>query len=123
MGFFWSSKKEKRRFPRMKTFDLLKCEYPAKEAAVQITNLVNISEGGLQFVCQNLFRLADRLRMTINLAELERDIPVEAKVVWICKEHRNPRMGDDLSCRVGVSFTGIADQDRAAIHDLVHQAA
>lgn len=123
MGFFFKTQREKRRYPRMKTFNLVKCEYPARAVTVQISNLINVSEGGLQFICQNMFRLAEKLRITINLAELGRDIPVEAKVVWLRKEHQTPRMGNNLCCRVGVSFTEIADQDREAIHDLVHQVA
>ncbi|MBI2167830.1 MAG: PilZ domain-containing protein [Candidatus Omnitrophica bacterium] len=118
MGFFFR-KEEKRRHPRIKLFDLVKCEYPPRPLIVQINNLVNLSEGGLQFLCQDMFKLSQEIRITINLAELERDISVRGKVVWIRKE----RALHNASCRVGISFTEISDPDRRTIHEMAENLA
>ena len=109
-------KKNKREFARAKSHNLVKYHHPSSSAPTEhVSNIVNISEGGLQFRYHGNIAVGIAIRMSINLAELGRQIPVLGRVKWVSgSEGRN-----NHSRRVGVSFMVIQNEDKNFIHRFV----
>ncbi len=101
---------EQRRYPRKLTNSLLALEAPERP----ICNLVDISEGGIQFASPRKLERGAFFSCLINLIEKDVRIPVMAKVVWTRRCHK---------CRgiyhVGACFLSIHDEACALIRDFV----
>lgn len=79
-----------------------------------ISNLVDISEGGLQLSMTRKIKLGTLLNMIINVVERNQDVPVLGKVVWV-KSIPGYRGG----YRVGVVFEEITPNDREIFREIV----
>ena len=108
--------KDQRKFPRITSFHLIRSEGLETPSESQVSNLVELSEGGLQFTSSRTLEPSDKLRITINLRESGRDISVIGKVVWV---RPVVDQGKITLFRVGVSFTEISEEDLKLIRKFV----
>ncbi len=119
-SFFRRSKVKKevvenqRQYPRKATHDPIVIQYPYP--AQETYNLVNISEGGIQFACPDrMLGPNDLFACNIDLAEEDIQIAVMAKVIW-AETFGNAR-------NVGASFLSIHDEACAVIRDFIKTPA
>ncbi|MDD5218489.1 MAG: PilZ domain-containing protein [Candidatus Omnitrophica bacterium] len=108
---------ERRQHARVKTCNLVK-EVNHAPSHDRIANLIDLSEGGFQFVSSAWIPSRKIFTAVINLAEKNKQIPVIVKVVWSRMVRRQT-----VVCRAGVSFLKIADDDRQVIRDYVSYAS
>ena len=80
-----------------------------------VLNLVNISEGGLQFSSPKPLKQNQIINLVVNLTKTEAQIEALAQVTWIKKlseKHSN-------IYRVGVTFLGISQEAAQKIQDFL----
>ncbi len=104
----------RRKTLRVKSRNLLKCLRSDDAPQEIIVNLANISETGLQFFSFREITPGSLLKMVINFAEVERQIPAMGKVAWIRRVRRHKKI-----YRVGVAFLSLVSEDREFIHRFV----
>lgn len=83
--------------------------YPEQE----ILNITNISEGGLTFISFRKMPSDSIVTLVINMAEINRQITAEARVVWVHRKSRGSRL-----YLIGVSFLVLDENDRNLIRQL-----
>lgn len=110
-------KRNKRKHPRQRSFNLVKLTDLGNSTALvptnNLANILNISEGGLRFTSPHLLPLESSLKLTINLGEANRQIEVKGDVVWVHK------MKGQRRYHYGIRFTDISDGDRKLIRRVV----
>jgi hypothetical protein len=86
----------------------------------KLTNLMDVSESGVQFSSKHKFKKKSVLQLTINFPEMRRDINVMARVVWtrglVSKHHSNS------GHRIGATFINILPEDRQVLSRYVNKA-
>lgn len=109
-----SSAKKPRAYMRAEYRNLVRYQPSNENEPHLISNLVDISEGGLQLSMTRKIKTGTLLNMIINLVEKNQDVPVLGKVVWV-----KPIPGYRGGYRVGVVFEEITQHDKAVLRDLV----
>jgi Tfp pilus assembly protein PilZ len=103
-----------REYHRVRAHNLIRYYDPFAEIPELITNIVNLSESGLQISVRSKIKIGTEIRMVINLVERNQDIPVVGKVMWI----KGVR-GKGTAYRVGVKFDQISAEHRSLLRSLV----
>jgi hypothetical protein len=98
-GLFRRSGLDRRRWPRAICHNLVKCSYLNAEERGWVTNLGNISQGGLKMFCPERLRKDDILKLTVNFPKNDLNITVAGSVVWATPKSNGVRGYD-----IGVSF-------------------
>ncbi len=106
--------KKKRTHARAEYRNLVRYEGDDPEVPALISNLVDISEGGLQLSMTKKLRVGTLLKMVINLVEKNQDVPVVAKVVWT-----RAIPGYRGGYRVGVAFQEINRDHQETLREIV----
>lgn len=107
--------KRGRSFQQKRAFCRLHCRNLVRQEpeASFITNLVDISEGGLQLTLDFHPQPGALFDLTINLTELGSDLTVLARVMWV-----KPLLKLRNCYRVGVRFEKMNDKDRQKVRQL-----
>lgn len=108
------AKKKPRAHQRINLRNLVRYGAVTENFPELVSNLVNISEGGLQFSIRSKLPKGTLLNMIINLVEKDQDVPVVAKVCW-----SKPVIGYSHAYKVGVCFQEILPEHQYLIHGLV----
>lgn len=106
--------KKPRAYMRTEYRNLVRYQADNETTPHLLSNLVDISEGGLQLSMTRKVKVGTLLNMIINLVEKNQDVPVLGKVVWV-----KPIPGYRGGYRVGVVFEEITPHDKAVLRDLV----
>lgn len=104
---------ERRRYPRAKI------EWPVKVKTDQGSisgYTLNLSAGGATVRLQNPPLVHEVIEMIIKIPELDRDLSVEAEVVWSTADIVDNELTLPI---IGLNFTTISDQDRWLISTAV----
>ncbi len=107
-------RKMNRAYQRISSFNLLKYYDPSARSPELLTNIVDLSEGGLQFTARQKLATGSMIQMVINLIERNQDIPILGRVVWI-----RPLDIRYKVYRVGVLFEEIRPEHRGLLRSLV----
>ncbi len=108
-------KKNKREFLRVRSHNLVKYHYLSSRGPTErVSNIINLSEGGLQFRYRGRITVGTAVKMLINIVEEGKQIPVLGRVKWIGRAE-----GRSRSVRVGVSFMAIEDEDKNFIRRFI----
>lgn len=102
---------DRREAPRVRSFDLVKWIPNDEVMNHRISNANDISATGLSFNTREYLTPDSVLRLIVNIAEHNRQVPVLAKVVW-------SRLVGDQNFQAGVHFEEISEQDRELIKSL-----
>jgi len=97
---------ERRRYPRAKI------EWPVTvktDQGIILGYTLNLSAGGATVRLQNPPLVHEIIEMTIKIPELDRDLSVEAQVVWSTADIVDNELTLPI---IGLNFTSISDQDR-----------
>ena len=105
---------DRRQYPRIRTANLIKILKLDSEEVSSLSNLVNISEGGIQMMSPRRIPAQAHFWAVLNLAEKDTQIPVEGRVVWSKKSEKG-----NASYRAGVEFTDLGDEGRTVIRKYV----
>jgi c-di-GMP-binding flagellar brake protein YcgR len=104
---------ERRRYPRAKI------EWPVKvksDQGIMSGYTLNLSAGGATVRLQNPPLVHEVIEMIIKIPELDRDLSVEAEVVWSTADIVDNELTLPI---IGLNFTTISDQDRWLISTAV----
>jgi hypothetical protein len=74
---------DRRRFLRVKCHNLVRFEYVNGAQCSWISNLSNISKGGVRTSVPECLKLNEIVKMVIHYAQIDIIAPVAARVVWI----------------------------------------
>ena len=101
---------ENRGKQRLKTYKLAKIR-TASSVSKSVSNIIDISESGLQFVSKQ--PLAKGVTVEINLLfpRGRRELQLKGKVVW-----SGPLPGEAKQSSVSVSFTDVSEEDKDFLH-------
>lgn len=99
---------EKRKYPRFKTFSVIKIinDNGGSVSDAHLT-LVNISEGGLCFYSSDQMKAKDRIRLNVEIPELNSSVTVHTRIVW-----SQPSLEHPLFYLSGGEFIDIGETDR-----------
>ncbi|HTL47288.1 MAG TPA: PilZ domain-containing protein [Verrucomicrobiae bacterium] len=103
-----------RKHPRLKAFNLIKFTLSDGTQYESLSNVVNISESGLQFTCYEHLLPDQMIRMLISIPHANKEVPVKGKLVWVRKDKM--RRGVYLA---GVQYLDISDENRELIREMV----
>ena len=107
---------EKRRYPRVKAYNTLKQIGYDIDNFPMITQITDISEGGIQFTSQQPFHADDILQLVLEIAEKDQEVFFLGKIAW----SRQDREQKDVF-RTGLSFLEMAQSDRLIVRDYVRE--
>lgn len=111
-----SSADERRSYKRIRSYNLVKYALKSGFENNWISNLKDISEGGVQFNARNTVDQNSILKISINLGEFNHQVDALAKAVWVKSE----RVRGALVHHVGACFLDIRESDRLMIRDLAY---
>ena len=106
---------ERRKHPRKSTHNLAAIETPNR----QLLNLNDISEGGAQLTSYSPFDQNQDVELTVNLAELNVQIPVSGKVVW----RKGFMNGGVKLYHFGIMFTRMSQESSQIIRRFVQRSS
>lgn len=74
---------ERRKYPRFKTFNIIRLMDSGSRSLSDVhLTLVNISEGGLSFYGSEAMKPKDRIRINIEIPELNSSVTAHTCIVW-----------------------------------------
>jgi len=100
---------EMRRFERIPYKANIKVLLP--ENKTEVTQTVNISEGGICFVSKRSLATDSQIKIELELPKNKKTIHVKARVAWIKEIGRLPGQAVN-KYKVGLEFIGLKDKDR-----------
>ena len=106
---------DKRSKLRAKSLDLVKT-IPQGGGQGQLSNLINLSETGLQFFSKQKVEPDTILQIMVNLSEKKAELVVKGKVVWT-----RPSKTGVKGFYTGVCFVDVDDKTKSLIHEFVHE--
>jgi len=104
---------EKRRHVRFKSYNLIRLLDESGKVTKNKPTLVNVSEGGLCFYCDEPLPLNDRIQVRIQIKELKSSVTAFGRVIWT--QRSTEHEGQHLS---GVEFVDLDETDRDIIRRL-----
>lgn len=105
---------ERRQFPRLPARNLIKIRHAGGKEIEKLSNIFDLSEGGLRIVCHDKLPIGTELEVQVSVPEEQTALDIRAKIVWV-KEMKNQK-GAFFS---GVAFTYIKESDRAMIQNMI----
>ena len=97
----------RRQHPRVTARNLVKISRPDGNVIDRLSNIFDLSSGGLRIVCHEQFPLGTLLEIELNLPERGANIRATGKIVWI-----KAMKGQKDAYFAGLQFTNLAEQDR-----------
>lgn len=123
LDFFFGLGKDKpkktsgtRKHPRLKAFNLIKFSLSNGASYESLSNVVDISETGLQFTCYEELQPDQEIHMVIHIPHANEEAPVDGRLVWV-KKLQTPR-GVYVS---GVHFHKISERHRELIREMIEK--
>lgn len=113
---FLKKRADKRRFPRINDFSLVKYRSVSSEGKhheFKVTNIRDIGEGGVGFWVREKLIAPNLIELRINFPPFDVPISTLAKIIWVKK------VGWGGQYKVGVKFVDIEDTFRKMIADKV----
>lgn len=104
----------KREAPRKRAMNLIKFSLADGTSYQSISNIVNISETGLQFTCYEPLQADQQIKMIINVPDAHEDISIQGRLVWI----RNKPAAKGVFV-AGVQFKNIPEKSLQVIKMMV----
>lgn len=105
--------KDKRQFPRFKSYRVIRAIGPHGREIQGDSALINMSEGGLLFYSVEQVRADTHIEMNIDIPEFHSSIRVGARVTWVQAATERPG-----AYFVGVEFEELAEPQRTMIKKL-----
>lgn len=117
LSWFGSKKAwAQREHPRLRSYSLIKFNLEDGTPFQSISNIVNISESGLQFTCYEKLEINRHIHMLIHVPFTDKEIPIEARLVW--SRRSKTQRGVYV---MGVKFEKISDKGREMIRGMVEK--
>ncbi len=111
-------RKNRRTAPRARSRNLIKYQPEDGLPVEKISNLIDFSEIGLQFVYRKKIRPGSILKMVVNVAERNKEVPVLGRVMWVKALESRSR-----GFRIGVAFLEIQEEDRKLLRGMIKSSA
>jgi len=104
---------DRRKHPRLKSHHLARFVSSEGSAKEELSNLINLSEGGLQLFSREKLESNVLLKIAIHVPELARDIEAVGKVVW-CRSNKR-----GIGYSMGVAFVDVTEDNQSLIRDAI----
>ncbi len=101
---------DRRRYTRVRSHSLVRCTQVNEKLRDWLTNLKDISIGGVKMLCTEHVHPNDIVRLVINFESLNMTITIAAKVVWVT--HKRPKSN---LYEAGFSFLELPAPERATV--------
>jgi len=111
------SAKNARQFKRLKAFYLVKYQVSGKGDAPRLTNVRDISAGGVKFLTEESLPEDASIKLSILVPTLQRTLEAKAKIL------RVSRGKEGITYSVAVKFTDISGEDKLALNQFVEDIA
>ena len=105
--------KDRRKYTRFRSLNIIRFLDRSGGALKSNPTLVNMSEGGLCFYCDDPLSLKDTINLTINISEFNCMVKTFAIVVWV--QRSTEHVGTHFT---GVEFVGLEESNRDIIRRL-----
>ena len=132
VGIFWRGKSyheidrdaERRRYPRVPSHNLVKVIRANGRRENLIYNLTDVSETGFQFAGLSRFQSGICLQIVVNIREFNRQIPMDARIVWSQPITAKVVWGEygerSRLHQAGAEIVEISEADRYALRGFIH---
>ena len=115
---------DRRRYPRVPSRNLIKVIALEGQPENLIFNLLDVSEAGFQFAGLEYFENGMTLQVIVNIREFNRQIPMDARIVWsqpITMKVVWAENGWERSSmrQAGAEITEMSEADRYMLRDFV----
>jgi len=110
--------KNTRKHKRLKSFFLLKYQTDAKAGQEQITNVHDISAGGLRFQTNQRLPQNCIIKLAILIPSFEEPIEAEAEVVWVGQTRKK-----NMPYAVAVKFTKVSGKAEKELEEFLQKMA
>jgi Tfp pilus assembly protein PilZ len=109
MAFFKRRRTNERAYQRITSRELVKIQAP-NQKNILMSNIMDISEGGIRIIAFTRMNRGDLLNITLNLARLNQRISTQASIRWIkpLKARRNAYL-------YGISFDNMSKDEIALL--------
>ena len=108
----------RRKSKRKRAFNLIKFTLADGTHYESISNILDLSENGLQFSCYEPLEVGAKLKMLIHVPGKKQDIPMKTRLVWIRKVKRINGV-----YIAGVVFEEIAVRDKEILKQIIEREA
>src|SRR3989344_5056082 len=105
---------ERRQFPRLPARNLIKIQRAGGKEIEKLSNIFDLSEGGLRIVCHDKLPIGTELDVQVSVPEKQTVLEIKGKIVWM-REMKNQKG----AFFAGVAFTNIKAGDRAMIQNMI----
>ena len=109
-----TSGKNRRKYERVEIRNLVQIMREDGSEIGGVTNMYDLSEGGLRLICHELFDIHTILKIMLHMPEHNSTITVTAKVLWLL-----PIKKQKGAYYAGVEFLKMSDQDRNTLKSLI----
>ncbi len=106
--------RNRRRFDRIPARNLVRILRESGEELERLSNVFDLSVGGVRIVCHEALPANTVLRIILNIPEKEATLELRARVAWTC-----PMKGQKGAYFAGVEFMNMADKDRDILQEIV----
>lgn len=106
-----------RKYPRLKAFNLIKFRTADGKQYESISNIIDISENGLQFTCYEELRPGQDIHMVVHVPHAEKEVSITARLVWL-----RPSRTRGLFI-AGVQFGEITEENKHLIRQMIQGPA
>ncbi len=103
---------EERQSRRVRSFDLIKIRRAEDSSSHIVSNVKDLSQGGLKLFVREKFDPGDRVVLSVNFADRNDQISAEAEVRW------SREMRSKNGYHVGVAYLGLNDRDRRLLRQV-----
>lgn len=104
---------ERRKHPRLKSYDILNVVRMSEGSEIGEPALSNISLGGICFYCHDLLIPGDRIRVNIAIKDFNCVVLTHARVIW-----SQPSTEIAANYMTGAEFVGMNETDREILRRL-----
>ena len=108
------SGKNRRRHERVASRNLVRVLREDGSELERLTNIFDLSEGGVRLVCHEALPGQTPLQIILNVPEENVSLEIRARVTWIC-----PMKGQKGAFFAGIQFTDIKENDREILRRII----
>ena len=106
----------RRQHPRVTARNLVRISRPDGTTIEKLSNIFDLSAGGLRIVCHEPFQPGTLLQVELNLPDRGANISATGRIVWI-----KPMKGQKDAYFAGLQFTNLMEQDRRLLDEIAEE--
>ena len=98
--------RNRRQYDRVESRNLVRVQREDGSELERLTNIYDLSEGGVRLVCHEALPAGTKLRIILNVPEENASLELKARIAWVC-----PMKGQKGAFFAGVQFVEVPQKD------------